>query len=190
MAEKVRDIMVPLEEAAVLPAKKPVKEALAALLKIRRGYRLLVVKERNRAVGLVGPREIMRALAPEGHRVLTIRGWTVTLECNWLENILMRESVAERLEELADKPVKEIMAHLREELRVDDDIGKAARVLARSDREALPVWQGNRLVGLVGPKEILRALAEKMSLSTGAVSGKVIYLEEFQRKKEVTTNIG
>ena len=190
MGRKMREIMVPLEGAAELPAQRSVKDALLALLKLRRGYRLLAVKERGRVVGLVGPREVIRAFVGEGQRVVNFRGWSVTLECGWLEGLLGRATLEERLDELARRPVREVMARPEEKLRADDDVGKAAQLLARSGQETLLVWQGNRPVGLVGPREILRALAEMVSPQEEGGTGKVVYLADYRGQGEVTTGTG
>lgn len=189
MAGKMREIMIPLEGAAEIPAHRSVKDALLALLKLRRGYRLLAVKERGRVVGLVGTREVLRALAGEGQKVVNFRGWSVTLECGWLEGLLGKATLEERLAELAGKPLREVMVRQEEKLQVEDDVGKAVQLLARSGQEALLVWQGNRPVGLVGPREILRALAEMVNPREEGGTGKIVYLEEYRGQGEVTTGV-
>jgi acetoin utilization protein AcuB len=102
----------------------------------KRGIRHLLVTDGGRLAGILSDRDVARALASEG-----------------LDD-------AGAAYDLLARPVAEIMT--REELLTVDpltDLAEAARILVYSKVSALPVLDGERVVGLLTTHDLMRALS-------------------------------
>ncbi|MDQ0284994.1 CBS domain containing-hemolysin-like protein [Desulfofundulus luciae] len=184
MEKKVGDIMVPIVEFATVPAESTVKDAVAAL-KACRGYPLVLVLENDRAAGMVGLKEVLRGLDPVMFKKATYGGWTINP--GWREPVLFTGHIQERCAALAERPVKEIMIPLPRQLRARDGIVKAAHIILSTGQEPVPVWQEDRLVGMVGMKEIFAEMVRELDRTRGGSRSKVIFADQFRRKAGVVT---
>lgn len=103
-----------------------------ALMKVRRLRHLPVVDHRGRVVGIVSERDLARIpFTP----IRTGQAVPVGL------------------------PVEGIMSVLVVSMRSDDDIAEAARLMGEHRIGAVPVVDGDRLVGILSVVDLLRALS-------------------------------
>ncbi len=188
MEKRVGDIMVPIMGFATVPADCTVKEAVTALARARQGCQVVLVMEDDKVAGMVGLKEVMRALDPVMFKRATYGGWTINPD--WKEPVVIAGDFHERCAALAERAVKEIMAPLPRQLKAQDTIIKAAHIIAGSGQEALPVWQEDRLVGMVGIKEIFTEMIRELEGAGNGPKSKVIFADQFRRKARVTTTTG
>jgi CBS domain-containing protein len=67
--------------------------------------------------------------------------------------------------------VKEIMTHNAETTKADSSLVEAAQKMRSLEVGALPVWEGNEVVGMVTDRDmVVRAIAERKDPSSTAVS--------------------
>jgi acetoin utilization protein AcuB len=132
----VRDIMqttlVTITPATTLPE--------AIRLAKHRGIRHLPVLEDGRLVGIVSDRDLKRAMASPA----------TSLETRELLYLL------ERLQ------VEEIMTRAVITVGPDASIGSAARLMVQEKIGALPVTEGERLVGLITETDVLRLVVDRL----------------------------
>ncbi|MGB9826437.1 MAG: CBS domain-containing protein [Desulfofundulus sp.] len=187
MEKQVGDIMVPIMEFATVPGESTVKDAVIALKNGRR-YPVVLVLEKGRVAGLIGLKEILRGLDPVTFKKDTYGGWTVNP--GWKEPVLYTGCFQERCEALAGRPVKEIMMALQPHLKTRDSILKAAHIILSAGREPVPVWQEDRLVGMVGMREIFTEIVRELGRTGSGSRNKVVFVNQFHRRAGVTTRNG
>ena len=130
---RVRALMSPI--VISVPGSTPVLEARALMLK--EGFRHLLIVEDGRVYGIVTDRDI-RLNLPSPATSLSV--W----EVNYL---------------LARLTVAEVMTKSVIVIDPERDAREAARIMIDHKIGALPVMEGDRLVGIVTETDLLRALA-------------------------------
>ena len=130
---RVKALMCPI--VISVPGNTPVFEARALMLK--EGFRHLLIVEDGRVYGIVTDRDI-RLNLPSPATSLSV--W----EVNYL---------------LARLTVAEVMTKSVIVIDPERDAREAARIMIDHKIGALPVMEGDRLVGIVTETDLLRALA-------------------------------
>lgn len=161
MEKKVKDIMLPIEGYPSVQAGSTVKDAVAVLnranlRKLGPRTETVVVTDHNKMVGTIGFRELLQVLEP-AFKGGTFRGWTVADD--WVTPIFMKGLFTAKTSALADHPVETIMRPLQRQLNSEDTLVKAVHVLLKDCQEAIPVWQNDRIVGMVGYADIFNEVA-------------------------------
>ncbi|AEG16953.1 CBS domain containing protein [Desulfofundulus kuznetsovii DSM 6115] len=187
MEKRVGDVMVPIMEFAAVAGEATAKDAVAAL-KTGRGYPVVLVLENGKVAGMIGLKEILRGLDPVMFKKDTYGGWTISPD--WKEPVLFTGHFQERCAALAERPVKEIMVPVPRRLKAQDSIVKAAHIILSIGQEPVPVWEEDRLVGMVGMKEIFAEMVRELDSGGGGSRGKVIFADQYRRKARVTTTTG
>ncbi len=177
MEKRVGELMVPIMELATVDGESMVREVVAAL-KVSRRYPVVMVTENGKIAGMIGMKEILRGLNPVAFKKDAYGGWVVNPE--WTEPVLLAGCFQERCADLAGRAAREIMVPVSRQLKVQDSALRAAHVIIRNAQEPVPVWEGDRLVGVVGMKEIFAEIVRELEVKCGR--GKVIFADRFRRK--------
>jgi len=112
---------------------------------------VLIFDEQYNLKGLVGLEEIFRGL-----------------EMGLVENLekLDEETVnilfTEKIKDLANKQVHEIMIPVKEFISTEDTISKAAYLIIHHKLQVLPVLENKKLVGIIRLKEIFNIIADQL----------------------------
>lgn len=112
---------------------------------------VLIFDEQSNLKGLVGLEEIFRGL-----------------EMGLVENLekLDEETVnilfTEKIKDLANKQVHEIMIPVKEFISTEDTISKAAYLIIHHKLQVLPVLENKKLVGIIRLKEIFNIIADQL----------------------------
>ena len=157
MEKRVKDIMIPVEGYPTVKVETTVKEvvallAAAALREPGPGMDLAVVMDRNTMVGTIGLNEIIQALDPAVLKAGIYRGWTIAADM--AQPVFLRGLFTEKCSSLAGTPAREMMRPLARQLDGGDTLIKAVHVALKNGLDHVPVWQNDRVVGILGRKEI------------------------------------
>lgn len=172
MEKKVKDIMVPIERCPTVSARSSVKDAIAVLSKALEAgpctnNLTLLVMENNVLVGTAGLKDILQAVEPTNFKGGTYRGWTVPAD--WSPPLFLRGMFTEKCKELANRRVGDVMSPVSRLVNAEDTLLKAVHTLASGGFDSVPVWQGDRVVGMVGNVEMIDEMATlQLNTNTGA----------------------
>ena len=161
--KNVQDIMIPIENYAVTAIDKPVQEAIIAMRKIycevetgrctEAGHRAsLVVNEYGHLVGIIDFHTILEALIP-GITEQIVEKLTAHSEAGFIDRVLKN----------AELIVGDIMHQIQGSLNVNDDLLEAIKVMHRNKATVLPVYKGDKLVGVLRDSDLFLAVASVFS---------------------------
>ena len=171
---RVKDLMVPIEKYAVTTSDRSLEEAVAKLeegfLKkdpAERHRTILVLDEAGALVGIVDFRRIIEVLIPECSEKLRKK-----LEDLGLALMLVRyhtekpdDSGAEfrkRVIKNAQTKVADIMLKTRGATQADADLLDGIKVKCSNKLTVLPVYEGEKLVGVLRDVDVFLAIAETL----------------------------
>lgn len=172
----VSDLMVPVAQFAVVKAEDSVREAVRRLTKVflrehddERVRTILVVDEDQKLVGLLSFRKILKSLVPEAlgtlrERLRSLGISTAFAEAGFEDLAGARAEFNARVMEEAQMQVKEIMTVVSRGVETDTPLVEAIRIKFKQDLQVLPVYQGDRLVGVLRDVELFLALAEALGI--------------------------
>lgn len=112
---------------------------------------ILVFDEQYNLIGIVGLEEIFHGL-----------------EMGLVENVekINEETVSvlftEKVKDLANKQVKEVMISIKDFINVDDPISKAAYLMIHNKLSIIPVVENKKLVGVVRLIEVFNIIADQL----------------------------
>ncbi|HBV99035.1 MAG: hypothetical protein JL50_18695 [Peptococcaceae bacterium BICA1-7] len=154
----VKDAMVAIGKYPSIPAGSNVKEALSILGKALSsgscpGSASLLVTENSTLLGILGLREILQAMYPTVFKAGTYRGWTVSDE--WTPPLFLSSVFEEKCREILEYAVQDVMRPASHFLNLNDTLIKALHALVSNGYEVMPVWQDDRVVGIIGANEII-----------------------------------
>lgn len=154
-AMRVRDLASAFDEGAFVKQECRVRELVEVFQKMNNGPGasgplVLVVDEQDRAVGMVTPLDILKAVEPEFLKP------EYNCEAYW------SGLFTQRCRNIADKPVGEIMRPLVT-VKADDTLMRAANLIRRHGVNTILVLDGDRVVGTMSTKELFRAMAEAVA---------------------------
>jgi CBS domain-containing protein len=138
---KVKDVMT--KEVKTISPDTPLRMVNQLLQKYNLSY-LIIVDEKNEIEGIITYTDLFRLLLPSYEEVMT-------KDCVWL----FPERMEERVKDLVDKPVSEVMT--RKVLTVSSDelvITTGAKMIAHKIKQ-MPVVGNNTLVGVLTFHDIL-----------------------------------
>jgi len=176
ITKKVRDIMVPLSDYAVINVKSTLKEAVLSLRKqycqieegrcTEAGHRsVLVLDDSGALVGVLDFRSVLRVLIPE-----IAGGLTVRLELLGVSAAFAQAGAANldesrldfygRVRKNAETRVSEVMLKVRGTIDADADLMDALRLIYRNKVHMLPVFDAGKLVGVVRDSDLFLVVAD------------------------------
>jgi CBS domain-containing protein len=161
---KVRDVLVPLGEYPHLRVDASLRDAFMLMQEGRaqaRQYRhLLVIDERDLLVGVLGIRDLLRALFPDYLKATLPGRYEGSLPPYPALSTLWEDSFAAECAAHADKPVGPHLAPVPATVVLDDPLTKAAYLMVVAGENMLPVVEGDRLVGAVRIVDVFARTAE------------------------------
>jgi len=176
ITKKVRDLLVPISEYAVTTLDKPLKEAVPALRKLycevedgkctEAGHRtILVLDHAGKLVGILDFKSILKVLIPE-----IAGGLTAKLEALGVSIAFAQAGTADldearlgfraRVLKNAETQVGEIMLKIRGTIQADADLMDALKVIYANKITVLPVYDGDKLVGVLRDSDLFLTVAD------------------------------
>lgn len=176
ITKKVRDLLVPISEYAVTTLDKPLKEAVPALRKLycevedgkctEAGHRtILVLDHAGKLVGILDFKSILKVLIPE-----IAGGLTAKLEALGVSIAFAQAGTADldearlgfraRVLKNAETQVGEIMLKIRGTIQADADLMDALKVIYANKITVLPVYDGDKLVGVLRDSDLFLSVAD------------------------------
>ena len=177
--KKVRDIMIPLRNYAVVRPDAPLKDAIMVLrqshCELERGIcteagprTVLVVDEQNELVGILDFKAILRVLIPE-----VAGGLTEKLRVLGI-SVVFAEEGAPKLDETqadfvarvrrnAQVPVKDIMLRVKGVIDAEAELVEALKLIFKNKIMDLPVYDKGNLVGIVRDTDLFLAVADVLA---------------------------
>jgi len=174
----VSDVMVPLAQFPVVKEEDSVREAVRRLTKVFLRERdeakvrtILVVDEAQHIVGMVSFRKILKSLVPEALGKLSERlralGLSAAFAQAGFEDLAAaRAEFSERVVEEASMQVANIMTKIKHSAQIDTPLVEALVIKYKENLDVLPVYSGDRPVGVLRDVELFLALAEVLGIET------------------------
>ncbi len=175
--EKIGEIMIPLNNAAIATVDTRLKEVIPALRRLyceveggkctEAGFRTIFVLDENRhLVGILDCQSIIRVLISEIsgnfsdklHALWDSLG-AVSRFGPFDEAIL---GLKARIAKNAEKRVGDFMLKIRGTISADADVLEALMVLCQNNVSILPVYEGDQLVGVVRDSDLFLNIAEML----------------------------
>lgn len=172
---KVKDVMVPLSEYAVVAAGSSLKEAALSLRKqycqveegkcTEAGHRsVLVLDEAGKLVGALDFRSILRVMIPEiagdlGTRLSSVEVSVTFAQADAADLDEAQSSFRARAIKNAEVRVGDVMLKIRGTISADADLLEALKQIYRSKVHMLPVYEGSRLTGVVRDSDLFLVVA-------------------------------
>ena len=154
IASQVLDIFVPLAELPYIAHDASVREAFAVLQEkhLTAGWRfrhLLVFDSGERLVGLLGIRDLLRALMPDYLKATAAQHIAGTVPDDTDLSILWQDSFVAQCRQANEVQVRNCMALVHDTVQIDDPLTRAAYLMISNSVDMLPVLDGEKVVGVV-----------------------------------------
>jgi CBS domain-containing protein len=176
LEKKVRDLMMPISDYAVTSVDKTLQEATLKMRKIycevdkdekctKGGDRTsLVMDPDGKLVGIIDFQCILRALMPEICGTFSDKLAALGLSIAFAEADAhdldeAKAGFKERVLQNASTKVGNIMLKLRGHIDADVDIVKALKLMHRNRVTVLPVYEGDKVVGVLRDSDLFLAAA-------------------------------
>jgi len=172
---KVKDIMVPIEDYAVTTTDKLLKEAVPELMRIycqvetgkctEAGHRTsLVLDEHGKLVGILDFKSILKVLIPEiaGGISGKLQALGISMafaEADAHDMDSSRQGFRSRVIQNAQTRVGDVMLKLRGTIDADAGFLDALKMIYRNKVTVLPVFEGDKLVGVLRDSDLFLAAA-------------------------------
>jgi CBS domain-containing protein len=176
LTRKVKDLLVPIRDYAVVNEDRPLSEAINALRKVycqiemgkctEAGHRnILVLNSQNKLVGILDFRTILRVLSPEiagglSDRLQALGVLAAFAEAGTEELDESRMSFNARVIKNSDIKVKQVMLKIRGTIREEDDLLKALNLMYGNKVTVLPVYKNEELVGVLRESDLFLTVAD------------------------------
>jgi CBS domain-containing protein len=175
IAKKVRDMMIPVEDYALVKEDQPLRDAVMTLRKVycqveggkctEAGHRTALVVNRNgELVGILDFKSILAVLVPEiaGRVNAKLEALGVTIayaQADALDLDEARAGFRARVLKNAETPVRDVMLKLRGAMSADADLMDALRLMYLNKIVVLPVFDRGKLVGVLRDSDLFLAFA-------------------------------
>ena len=172
---KVKDMMVPIDDYAVTTADKTLKEAVPKLMKIycqveigkctEAGHRTsLVLDKQGKLVGILDFKSILKVLIPEiaGGISGKLQALGISMafaEADAHDMDTSQHGFRSRVIQNAQTRVSDIMLKLRGTIDADAGFLDALKIIYRNKVTVLPVFEGDKLVGVLRDSDLFLAAA-------------------------------
>ncbi len=151
---KVKDIMI--KEVITFSPDDSVYDA-ARILREKKISGAPVVKD-DRVVGIVSETDLMKLIQSHDIDINTILPSPFDVIELPLRMKLGLDKISDTMKKVASAKVKDIMTKGVIYISKDEDISRAARIMAQSDINRLPVVDNNRLVGIITRGDIISSI--------------------------------
>lgn len=175
LLKKARDVMIPLNDYAVVKANDTLREAALSLRRIycetetgactEAGHRTAAVLDQKGAlVGILDFRSILHVFIPEiaGGLSEKLKALGVSIAFAEADAVDLDErnlSLRARVIKNAEVPVKDVMLKVRGTIDVDADLLEALKTIYRNKITVLPVLDGNTVVGIIRDSDLFLNVA-------------------------------
>lgn len=161
---KVRDVLVPLNEYPHLHEGAAVGDAFALLFEGnasgQRYRHVLVLGERGQLVGVVGLRDLLKAILPDYLRATLPGRYEGNLPAYPALSVLWDDSFDSECGVQAAKPIGPHAAPVPTTVTPDDPLTRATYMMVITEQSMLPVVDGETLVGVVRLVDMFNHAAE------------------------------
>lgn len=177
--KKVRDVMIPVRDYAMVREDQVLRDAVMTLRKVycqvedgactEAGHRTaLVVDARGQLVGILDFKSILAVLVPEIagglNEKLEALGVTMAFaQADALDVDETRASFTARVLRNAETRVKDVMLKLRGTISADSDLIEGLKLMYANKVIVLPVFGDGELVGVLRDSDLFLALAKIFS---------------------------
>lgn len=153
-ANQVKDILVPIDKFPHIEREASMRDAFAVLQRQHQtaGWRirhLLVFDARSTLVGVLGIRDLLRSLMPDYLRATSARHVAGPVPDDVSLSILWQDSFPEQCRLAGEARVEKYMTPVRETVKTDDPLTRAAYLMVIHGHDMLPVLEGDRVAGVV-----------------------------------------
>ena len=172
---KVKDMMVPIDDYAVTTADKSLKEAVPELMRIycqvetgkctEAGHRTsLVLDKHGKLVGILDFKSILKVLIPEiaGGISGKLKALGISIafaEADAHDMDSSKQGFRSRVRQNAQTRVGDVMLKLRGTIDADAGFLDALKMIYRNKVTVLPVFEGDKLVGVLRDSDLFLAAA-------------------------------
>jgi len=172
---KVKDMMVPIDDYAVTTVDKTLKEAVPKLMKIycqveigkctEAGHRTsLVLDGQGKLVGILDFKSILKVLIPEvaGGISGKLQALGISMafaEADAHDMDSSKQGFRSRVRQNAQTRVSDVMLKLRGTIDADAGFLDALKMIYRNKVTVLPVFEGDKLVGVLRDSDLFLAAA-------------------------------
>ncbi|MFH1117982.1 MAG: CBS domain-containing protein [Pseudomonadota bacterium] len=179
LAKKVRDVMVPLTDYAVVSKDKPLKEAVAVLKRVycevesgactEAGHRaVLILGANDELLGVMDFRSLLSVLIPEIAGSLTERLRSLGVSIAFAEAGAQdldeaRSSFRARVLKNAETLVEDVMLKPKGVIQAEDDLLTALKLMHRNRIVVLPVYEDGKLVGVLRDSDLFLCVAADLT---------------------------
>jgi CBS domain-containing protein len=183
--EKVKDIMLSLDDYAVVGTEATMVDALCALEAAqkklppdRQPHRaVLVVDDKGNIVGKLGHLAFLKALEPKYDKigdinVLSRVGLSPEFINSMMENLsLWKESFADYVQRAQKTKVKDVMHPATESISEDAPLSEAVHKLVMYQTLSLLVTRGEKVVGILRLSDLFSVIAHIIRKKAGCGEG-------------------
>ncbi len=165
--EKVRDIMIPLEEHPRIPFSCTIGEALVELRDfIHKGFRhVLVFDARFRLVSILSLKDILKNMMPDFLRLSMtpkFEGFAVPDSASLA--LLWQESFFTECRHAYQKPITSMLNPVHITIEADAPVAQALYLMLKEDVNMLPVDEKGIVVGVIRITHILDMVLKSCAL--------------------------
>ena len=174
LERKVRDLMIPIKKYVVTSPDNTLQEAILEMRRVyceveagkctEAGHRTGLVMLDDKLVGIIDFQSIMRALMPEIAGKLSDKLAALGLSIAFAEADAhdldeAKAGFKERVLQNALTKVGDVMLKLRGQIDVDSEIMEALKIMHRNKVTVLPVFDGDKAVGVLRDSDLFLATA-------------------------------
>jgi CBS domain-containing protein len=175
LEKKIKDLMIPIKDYAVASPDNTLQEIILKMRKVyceidadekctEAGHRTGLVMTDDKLVGIIDFQTILRALMPEiagklSDKLAALGVSIAFAEADAHDLDAARAGFKERVLQNARTKVGDIMLKLRGQIESDAEIMKALKIMHRNRVTVLPVFEGDKVVGVLRDSDLFLATA-------------------------------
>lgn len=155
IANQVRDIFIPLAEFPHIAHDASIREAFYVLQHKHQtaGWRfrhLLVFDTQETLVGILGIRDMLRALMPDYLKTISVQHVANALPDDDASlSLLWQDSFSGQCQKMIEVRVESHMTPVKKTVKTDDPLTRAAYLMISHNVDMLPVLEGDKVAGVV-----------------------------------------
>ena len=176
--KKVKDLMIPIKKYVVATPDNTLQEVVSEMQKVfcevetgkctEAGHRTALIMLEDKLVGIIDFQSIMRSLMPEIAGKLSDKLAALGLSIAFAEADAhdldeAKAGFKERVLQNALTKVGDVMLKLRGQIDGDSEIMEALKIMHRNKVTVLPVFDGDKAVGVLRDSDLFLATASILS---------------------------
>ncbi|UCH44761.1 MAG: CBS domain-containing protein [Nitrospiraceae bacterium] len=176
--KKVKDLMIPIKNYVVISPETTLQNTVLEMRKVyceietgkctEAGHRTGLVMTDNELVGIVDFQSIMRALMPEIAGKITDKLAALGVSIAFAEADVhdldaAKAGFKERVLQNAKTRVGDVMLKLKGQIESDAEIMKALKLMYKNKVTVLPVFESDKVVGVLRDSDLFLAAANILS---------------------------